>query len=228
MPMVFAKGGRKGGGKGGKAPEDPRHRKAMDKLGKIPNERKVWVGGLKKDVAAGALFRHFKEMDCKPQIHELMSKGTACLAFKTEDEASNAIAIVNGSEIDGKAIEVDVWTTKEKTERTPGEKVKKHSLKKKSGSSESKIKRTQMKFAKKIEEMDKDQKVKVTGIKASTSWEPVKQLFTDAGLDVGLCAILKPGVAAVSFKDASDVSTAIDSLNGSDLDGKTIKVQAWS
>merc|ERR1719440_1416903 len=217
MPMVFGKGG----GKGGKD-QDPRHRKQMDKLGKIPSEQKVWVGGLKKEVNAGMLRKHFKDMDCAPHNFELMSKGTAVLSFKTPEEAENAIAIVNGSELDGKAIEVDVWTTKEKPERKDGETpVKKHTLKRKTNDSiEAKKKRNDDKLAKKLEKMDKNLKAKITGFKAGTTWEPIKQLFTDAGIDVGLCTIIRPGVAAIAFKEADDVSTAVDSLNGADLDGK--------
>lgn len=226
MVPVMIKGGGKGG-KGGKA-EDPRHRKAMDKLAQIPAERKVWVGGLKKEVNAGMLRRHFKDMDCPPHHFELMSRGTAVLAFKTPEEAESAIAVVNGSDLDGKAIEVDVWTTKEKTDGDKP-KVKKHNLKRSGGGSiEAKQKKNETKLARKIEKMDSDVKVKVTGFKADTTWAPIKKLFTEAGLDVGLCTILKPGVAAVAFKSADDVSTAIDSLNGADLDGKTVTVKAWS
>merc|ERR1719199_1679534 len=97
----------------------------MDKLGKIEAERKVWVGGLDKATTWGKLEKHFKELDCKPSVTEIMGRGSACLAFKTADEAANAIAVVNGSELVGQTIEVDVWTQKEKNERTPGDKPKK-------------------------------------------------------------------------------------------------------
>merc|ERR1719163_426035 len=101
------------------SPQDERHKNNMDKIGKIEAERKVWVGGLPKDLSWGKLEKHFKELDCKPSMTEILSKGkgTAVLAYKTADEASTAIAVVNGSEIDGHTIEVDVWTQKEKGDR---------------------------------------------------------------------------------------------------------------
>jgi RNA recognition motif-containing protein len=55
-------------------------------------------------------------------------KGTACIAVKTEDEVSNAISMMNGTEVSGKTLEVDVWTKpeyekKENKEKPKGDKV---------------------------------------------------------------------------------------------------------
>merc|ERR1711981_400849 len=98
--MSYGMAPTKGFGKGGKAmsPQDERHKKNMDKIGKIEAERKVRVGGLPKDLSWGKLEKHFKELDCKPSMTEILSKGkgTAVLAYKTADEASTAIAVVNG------------------------------------------------------------------------------------------------------------------------------------
>merc|ERR1712086_786084 len=82
----------------------------------IEADRKVWVGGLEKEVTRGKLYAHFKD-SCKPHLFEVMSKGTACVAFKTAEDAQLAIDTFNGSELDGKEIQVDVWTKKEKKER---------------------------------------------------------------------------------------------------------------
>jgi len=40
----------------------------------------------------------------------LSGKKNACVSFKTAEEASSAIAELNGKELDGCTLEVDVWT----------------------------------------------------------------------------------------------------------------------
>merc|ERR1712032_1538069 len=93
--------------------------KYADKLAKIDKERKVWVGGLSPKTTWKTLEKHAEEViGMKPSITEVMPKGKACLAFKTAEDAESAISAMNGSELDGKAIEVDVWTQKEKSEKT--------------------------------------------------------------------------------------------------------------
>merc|ERR1719453_200481 len=91
----------------------------MAKLKEIDTDRKVWIGGLPKDVTWKDLEKHMETAGgSKPKISEIMSKGTGVCAFKTAEEAAAAIASANGSELKGNTIEVDVWTTKEKTEKT--------------------------------------------------------------------------------------------------------------
>merc|ERR1712129_141072 len=108
--------GGKGGAKGGKnANQNPKQKAALEKLGKIEADCKVWVGGLSTEVTRGKLHSHFKD-SCKPHLFEIMSKGRACIAFKTAEDAQLAIDTFNGSELDGKEIQVDVWTQKEKKE----------------------------------------------------------------------------------------------------------------
>merc|ERR1719247_3360458 len=46
-----------------------------------------------------------------------MSKGTGVCAFKTAEEATTAIAAVNGTELKGSTLEVDVWTKGVKTDK---------------------------------------------------------------------------------------------------------------
>merc|ERR1719199_1877262 len=154
----------------------------MDKLGKIEAERKVWVGGLDKATTWGKLEKHFKELDCKPSVTEIMSKGSACLAFKSADEAANAIATVNGSEVGGCVIEVDVWTQKEKKEKKKGDKPKKEKavvktgLKKMSAGKEAKMEK---KTLKRIEKIDAELKVKVSGLPPKADWKQLKAHFAE-------------------------------------------------
>jgi hypothetical protein len=99
------KGKGKGKGKG----------KRNAKLNKIDAEKKVWIGGLPKGLNWKKLKEHFKQAGETTMV-EILGKNqdTGCVGFKTEEEASNAIAILNGSELEGATIEVDVWTKKEK------------------------------------------------------------------------------------------------------------------
>merc|ERR1712007_356946 len=108
-----------------KKPAVPVYTKTLEKLSKIDHSLKVWVGGLPKTATWKELEKHFTEVAGKPKLTEIMGKGTACVAYKTEDEAASAIAALNGTELGGRTIEVDVWTQKEKKERPGGEKPKK-------------------------------------------------------------------------------------------------------
>merc|ERR1712072_918589 len=129
-------------------------------------------------------------------------------------------------------VEVDVWTKSEKKEcggegeekKKGKKKVKKHSLKRDQ-------KRTEMmaeKMAAKIEAVDSDQKVSVSGLKPSTKWKEVKEHFVSNGCEVDLCDITEPGAAVVTFKSAGDATSAIATVNATDLDGNTIKVDSWT
>lgn len=226
MARGFGKGVGKGGiGKGaGRAPN-----KNMDKLGKMDADRKVWVGGLENDASWKKLDAHFKELDCKPSLVEIMKKGTACLGFKTADEASSAIAVVNGSEFGGNTIEVDVWTQKEKKERTGDDKPKKRAAKtslKRSGVSAGP--KTLSKAGEKAKAVDHDLKVWVGDLNPKTTWKELKKHFVDNGCDVDLCDIMKPGRACVTFKTSDDATSAITAVNATELGGETINVDVWT
>merc|ERR1712083_572612 len=107
--MLFGKGKSKG--------KDAAKKKTMDKIGKVEADQKVWVGNLTKSVDWKGLSKHFEEQGFKPQMAEVMKGGKGVCSFKTAEEASSAIAAANGSELKGKAIEVDVWEKKEKKEK---------------------------------------------------------------------------------------------------------------
>merc|ERR1712007_140199 len=111
----------KGAGKG-KGGREKVPNLELEKLQKIDAELKVWIAGLDEKTSWKKVREHFKDVG-KPKV-ALMNKGRACVAFDTAEEASDAIATHNGSELGGKTIEVDVWTQKEKKERQPREKRK--------------------------------------------------------------------------------------------------------
>merc|ERR1719272_2792095 len=95
-------------------------KKTMEKLKEIEDDRKVWLGGLPKGLDWKALEKHVTEVATKPAISNIMSYGKGVLAFKTVEEATAAIAAVNGTELNGKTLEADVWTKKEKNEKARG------------------------------------------------------------------------------------------------------------
>ncbi|CAK0846098.1 unnamed protein product [Prorocentrum cordatum] len=93
----------KGGG-GGKARTD-------SGLKNHPAENKVWVGDLPEGITAEDLTAHFG-LAGTVKLAALMKTGTAGLAFSDATEAQAAVLHLNGTEIGGKTIQVDVWTGK--------------------------------------------------------------------------------------------------------------------
>merc|ERR1719421_212658 len=82
-------------------------------LSHFPADKKVWVGDIPDGVTNRDLHEHFKEAGAKwSESYGGKSKGTGGVAFKTAEEATNAISTLNGSMLNGAAIVVDVWTKK--------------------------------------------------------------------------------------------------------------------
>eukprot|EP00929_Paragymnodinium_shiwhaense_P084064 TRINITY_DN4492_c0_g2_i2.p2 TRINITY_DN4492_c0_g2~~TRINITY_DN4492_c0_g2_i2.p2 ORF type:complete len:126 (+),score=46.52 TRINITY_DN4492_c0_g2_i2:84-461(+) len=83
---------------------------------RTPADRKVWIGGLPEGSGRDREFNkklkdHLSQAPgCK--FAETISKGTACGVFSTAEEATAAIAMLNGSVFEGSVLEVDVWTKK--------------------------------------------------------------------------------------------------------------------
>merc|ERR1719506_30941 len=82
-------------------------------LSRISVDEKVWVGGLSESTTWKELEEHMNQAG-KTTWVEVFKKGTACVAYKTAEEATNAISTMNGSELGGSSIEVDVWVKEEK------------------------------------------------------------------------------------------------------------------
>merc|ERR1719388_364045 len=99
--MMKMKGKGKGGGK---------------KSGRnFPADKKVWIGNLPESVKYKELFELFKDSGAKwVEVFGNAGKGTGMAAFKTAEEATAAISKFNGHVLEGSAIQVDVWTKKEK------------------------------------------------------------------------------------------------------------------
>mmetsp|Transcript_55832 Transcript_55832/g.104972 ORF Transcript_55832/g.104972 Transcript_55832/m.104972 type:complete len:136 (-) Transcript_55832:83-490(-) len=108
MPMMemFSKGKGKG--------------KPKNRLGTFKTETKVWLGGIpetmKYDKPSEEGHKKLKEHLSQAGKCNFVSvsKGQGGAAFSTAEEATAAIAMLNGSTFEGAVIEVDVWTKKEK------------------------------------------------------------------------------------------------------------------
>jgi len=111
-------GGGGGGGWGkGKGKGKGKHSLLKHKTKTSP-EICVWIGGL----AEGAKSRdtnkklqaHFEKQGTAAKYVEIGFKGAGGAIFASAEEATAAIAAVNGTTFEGKTLEVDVWTKKEK------------------------------------------------------------------------------------------------------------------
>lgn len=238
-------------GKSGKSGKDAQRKMFLDKLGQIDAANKVWIGSLPDGTTWKDVLTHFEESGCKPTIAEMLGRNTACAAYKTSEEAETAIATVNGTDLGGATIEVDVWTQKEKpafASKVPVKKVlpKPQATAAKPAVGKPVVKGTvktvvkqQLKtkaaaapvagnVAAKLRATDASLKVWVGGMKKTTTAKSLKQHFDDHGLLPDQLNIMKPGTACLSFESADIVETVIATLNGSELDGETLQVDAWT
>mmetsp|Transcript_26679 Transcript_26679/g.74491 ORF Transcript_26679/g.74491 Transcript_26679/m.74491 type:complete len:115 (+) Transcript_26679:97-441(+) len=114
MVKVQKQQGKVAGGSA-KAPPQTADDKTKEKMAAVDPSLKVWVGGLPEDTTWQGLQKHFADKGCKPQLTNLMKKGTACLAYKSAEDVATAVAALNNSDLKGSTLEVDVWTKPEKS-----------------------------------------------------------------------------------------------------------------
>ncbi len=72
---------------------------------------KVWVGNLCPTADWKALQAHFNQAGKTAwvEVFDGKGKGTGAIAYKTVEEANNAIAMLNGTQLGNTVIQVDVW-----------------------------------------------------------------------------------------------------------------------
>eukprot|EP00928_Gymnodinium_smaydae_P063424 TRINITY_DN46_c0_g1_i3.p1 TRINITY_DN46_c0_g1~~TRINITY_DN46_c0_g1_i3.p1 ORF type:complete len:131 (+),score=46.58 TRINITY_DN46_c0_g1_i3:48-440(+) len=83
----------------------------------VHRSKKVWIGGLAEGVKGD------KDLNKQLQMHmskagkctyaEICDKGTGVASFQKEEEAASAIAMLNGSNFNGRMLQIDAWTKKE-------------------------------------------------------------------------------------------------------------------
>jgi RNA recognition motif-containing protein len=221
--------------------------KIAEKLAKVEASRKVWIGGLKENTSWKELQKHVEEvLGGKPDITEILPKGKACLAFKSDSEADSAISIVNGTELKGRAIQADVWTQKEKKDRPAG--AKRDKTRKKDRKSKQNVlavaktgfakrnakqhagksTRGDPKMREKLDKVDNELKVWVGGLATKTKEGGIRKLFASAGNKPHLINLTGKDRACLSFKTAEEASNAIAAMNGKELDGATLEVDVWT
>jgi RNA recognition motif-containing protein len=214
---------------GAKGKSQNADQKYLEKLAKIDSSLKVWVGGLGKDFSWKKLEKHFVELTGeKPTLTHVYPKGTACIAVKTEDQVSNAISVLSGTELCGKTLEVDVWTKpeyekKEKKEKPKGDKVKKSNSKKKKED-----RKMSEKMIEKLKETDASCKLWVGGVAPEVTWKELKDHFKEHDCKTVIVEVMKKGTAVVTFDTADEVASAIGSVNGTELAGKTLEADVWT
>mmetsp|Transcript_60974 Transcript_60974/g.172384 ORF Transcript_60974/g.172384 Transcript_60974/m.172384 type:complete len:122 (-) Transcript_60974:219-584(-) len=78
-------------------------------------EKKVWIGGIPEEVNYKELHEHMKPAGTKwVEVFQGNGKGTGVACFGTQEEATAAIAALNGSVCGSGTLEVDVWEKKPK------------------------------------------------------------------------------------------------------------------
>mmetsp|Transcript_159874 Transcript_159874/g.282012 ORF Transcript_159874/g.282012 Transcript_159874/m.282012 type:complete len:125 (+) Transcript_159874:98-472(+) len=92
---------------------------------RVAPEMKVWVGGLASTVQWKDLQAHV-DAQVKSKWVEVFtgkSAGTGAVVFGSAEDATKAVAALNGTELSGQAIQVDVWVKKPKEDAPAPEEV---------------------------------------------------------------------------------------------------------
>merc|ERR1711920_368862 len=125
--MGWGKGFGKAGGKGkGKAASPYGGGGGAPQREEVPDERKAYVGNLSFKTRFGFLKDHIRDTAGVEVAHVRImedkakglgpkgrpySKGRGVIEFHTAEDCTTAIAACNGTELDGRTIELDVWET---------------------------------------------------------------------------------------------------------------------
>eukprot|EP00929_Paragymnodinium_shiwhaense_P078083 TRINITY_DN403_c0_g1_i1.p1 TRINITY_DN403_c0_g1~~TRINITY_DN403_c0_g1_i1.p1 ORF type:complete len:129 (+),score=51.75 TRINITY_DN403_c0_g1_i1:107-493(+) len=86
-------------------------------VNRVPPNHKVWVGGLPAETTSREMNKKLQEhMNQTPtcKFAQFGKKGEGVAVYGSAEEATAAIAALNGSVFEGSVIEVDTWNKKEK------------------------------------------------------------------------------------------------------------------
>lgn len=131
MKGYYGKGLGKGWGKGwgkdfgkdwGKESGKGKGRRDAWKLQEIDVSLKVWIGNLTPEIRWQDVEDYFCEKVGDVQWVEKLGKDVACVAFHTTNNVTAALAL-DGAELQGQALQVDVWTEKSRSSKGEGKNV---------------------------------------------------------------------------------------------------------
>mmetsp|Transcript_85589 Transcript_85589/g.242352 ORF Transcript_85589/g.242352 Transcript_85589/m.242352 type:complete len:397 (-) Transcript_85589:125-1315(-) len=113
---VHKGGGKWGGGWGGKGWGGGGGSRGANKNVKAENAAStVWLGGIPAGVTKEEIKTNFEAAGSVKMVELIKQGKEGFIIFSSPEEAASAIAMFNGAAINGSAIQVDVWTMKEKT-----------------------------------------------------------------------------------------------------------------
>lgn len=218
--------------------------KYEEKLRTIDSSLKVWIGGLTPNTTWKDVEKHFATV-AKPSITEIRKNGTAVAAYKTAEEVETVVAELNGSELKGSYIEVDVWVQKPKTEKTKVDKdgktapkksvpvkgslVKKMPVKqvaKVNPKAKAKAKAQNDKMKEKLAAVPATMKVWIGGLSEGTTWKQ---------LEAHMSTVMKPKLSHIHkntgicvYETEEDVANAVAMMDGTELNGNRLQVDVWT
>merc|ERR1712176_1642977 len=84
-------------------------------VGALPaaSKKRLWIGGLPENSTSKDTNKALKEL-LGAVFAEIGKSGTGVATFKTEEEASAAVASFNGAEFQGSTLQIDAWEKAEK------------------------------------------------------------------------------------------------------------------
>jgi len=210
--------------------------KYAEKLKNTDASLKVWIGGLSEKTSWKTLEKHFEASVAKPAITEIMGKGSAVVSYKSVEQVSEAVAALDGSEVDGNSIQVDVWVEKPKSERPPRKAAPmkpkpkqvaqpRKVLLKGAGKGKGKSKGDD-KMKEKLATFQASQKVWIGGLAESTTWKELEKHLAEIAKPKVTHIYKGKGVAA--YANEEDATTVIAALNGSELGGNVLEIDTWT
>jgi len=217
--------------------------KYAEKLKNTDASLKVWIGGLSEKTSWKTLEKHFEASVAKPAITEIMGKGSAVVSYKSVEQVSEAVAALDGSELDGNSIQVDVWVEKPKSERPPRKEAQKLKPQPKQvaqprkvllktgkdgrGAGKGKGKgKGDDKTKEKLATFQASQKVWIGGLAESTTWKELEKHLAEIAKPKVTHIYRGKGVAA--YENEEDATTVIAALNGSELGGNVLEIDTWT
>merc|ERR1712192_78882 len=139
---------------------------------------------------------------------------------------------LNGSELCGSVIEVDVWTKPEWKSKEEGEEGEKKERPKRKQAVWTKFGQGSgfdQKTKEKLDKIDASLKAFIGGLSKGVTWKELEKHVASLGTKPAITDVReKSGRACLAYKEESDVANAIASLNGTEFKGKTIEADVWT